>query len=530
MNPAYACLLLLACGVPLAGAQEGQVIALHDDDFDSALSAVPNAMVEFYAPWCGHCKKLEPEFNTAAKYFSSQSKVIGFFKVDATKERTLSKRYAIDGFPTILHVRNSTDGDYTVYEGDRTAKAIKEYVNEEIPALRHASVVKLEAEKSDLGLFLRMKDAVAIGFFKSDTDSRLQAFLKASEFEEVPYAYTFSAAIAKEAGIEGTDAGIAVLIKSGEVYQFPGDLSSATEIDTFVLHRQFPNVIKYGKRVHKKVFDSSFTSQVVLFLKDVNAKDPNFAERIKSNERLTDKFYEEAKSFVKARGHATAVPRWVIVRVNQFLLPEDMPFVYKLGHSCNIRKETDFPSICFFNTKSTGPPVVVEKFQEKASEDMSFTDFVGACERGERAALQQSQLPPPAEGEKKKAMKTLVGETFKSKIFKRWRDRNVIVMLYAPWCKASKATAPEFEKLANALSPIRNIKVAKYDATNNDAGTKAGETTRYPKFRLFKANRKDDEEYVEFKGEEGVKPTVSTLQNFVKEHVLILDDKMKVDL
>eukprot|EP00945_MAST-04E_sp_MAST-4E-sp1_P003285 g3285.t1 len=492
MNPAYACLLLLACGVPLAGAQEGQVIALHDDDFDSALSAVPNAMVEFYAPWCGHCKKLEPEFNTAAKYFSSQSKVIGFFKVDATKERTLSKRYAIDGFPTILHVRNSTDGDYTVYEGDRTAKAIKEYVNEEIPALRHASVVKLEAEKSDLGLFLRMKDAVAIGFFKSDTDSRLQAFLKASEFEEVPYAYTFSAAIAKEAGIEGTDAGIAVLIKSGEVYQFPGDLSSATEIDTFVLHRQFPNVIKYGKRVHKKVFDSSFTSQVVLFLKDVNAKDPNFAERIKSNERLTDKFYEEAKSFVKARGHATAVPRWVIVRVNQFLLPEDMPFVYKLGHSCNIRKETDFPSICFFNTKSTGPPVVVEKFQEKASEDMSFTDF--------------------------------------SKIFKRWRDRNVIVMLYAPWCKASKATAPEFEKLANALSPIRNIKVAKYDATNNDAGTKAGETTRYPKFRLFKANRKDDEEYVEFKGEEGVKPTVSTLQNFVKEHVLILDDKMKVDL
>ena len=110
MNPAYACLLLLACGVPLAGAQEGQVIALHDDDFDSALSAVPNAMVEFYAPWCGHCKKLEPEFNTAAKYFSSQSKVIGFFKVDATKERTLSKRYAIDGFPTILHVRNSTDG------------------------------------------------------------------------------------------------------------------------------------------------------------------------------------------------------------------------------------------------------------------------------------------------------------------------------------------------------------------------------------------------------------------------------------
>merc|ERR1711871_568391 len=184
----------------------------------------------------------------------------------------------------------------------------------------------------------------------------------------------------------------------------------------------------------------------------------------------------------------------------------------------------------FFNTTSTGPPVVVEKFHQKVSEDISFTEFVSSCEKGEVNALQQSQLPPSAEAEKKKALKTLVGETFKAKVFKRWRDRNVIVMLYAPWCKASRATLPEFEKLANALSPSRNVKVAKYDVTNNDARTKAGETTRYPKFRLFKANRKNDEDYEEFKGEEGVKPTVKTLLKFVKEHVLILDEKLKVDL
>merc|ERR1711907_477164 len=120
--------------------------------------------------------------------------------------RKLSKRYGIDGFPTILHIRNVTDEDYTVFQGDRTAKAIKDYINEEIPSLRHAKVVKLENEQSDLGEFLRGKDAAAIGFFQGETDSRLQAFLKASEFEEVPYAYTFDATIAKNSGIEGTDA------------------------------------------------------------------------------------------------------------------------------------------------------------------------------------------------------------------------------------------------------------------------------------------------------------------------------------
>ena len=57
-------------------------------------------MVEFYAPWCGHCKKLEPEWNAAATKMKGQVK---FAKVDATENQALAQRFGVQGYPTIKY-------------------------------------------------------------------------------------------------------------------------------------------------------------------------------------------------------------------------------------------------------------------------------------------------------------------------------------------------------------------------------------------------------------------------------------------
>lgn len=55
-------------------------------------------IVEFYAPWCGHCKKLTPEWEKAAKGLK------GFVKlgaVDMTTDGDAGRPYDIKGYPTI---------------------------------------------------------------------------------------------------------------------------------------------------------------------------------------------------------------------------------------------------------------------------------------------------------------------------------------------------------------------------------------------------------------------------------------------
>ena len=75
------------------------MIVLTDDNFDDHVFADQNAwFVEFYAPWCGHCKTLAPEWAELATSVKGEIKVA---KVDATENKRLGERFGVRGYPTI---------------------------------------------------------------------------------------------------------------------------------------------------------------------------------------------------------------------------------------------------------------------------------------------------------------------------------------------------------------------------------------------------------------------------------------------
>ncbi|XP_006825188.1 uncharacterized protein LOC102802611 [Saccoglossus kowalevskii] len=79
-------------------------------------------MVEFYAPWCTACKKFAPSYENIAEYFANREDVV-IAKIDAYSEKSLSQRYDITGFPTVLYFEKGNTKPYR-FKGTNVLKMV----------------------------------------------------------------------------------------------------------------------------------------------------------------------------------------------------------------------------------------------------------------------------------------------------------------------------------------------------------------------------------------------------------------------
>ena len=110
---------------------EGKIVRLTGKNFDEFINNHQYVMVKFYAPWCGYCKKIEPEYSKAGILVNNEKMNVTLTKIDTADKdnEIIGQRYEIEGFPTIKFFSNGIPIDY---DGEKHAEDILKWIKKKV--------------------------------------------------------------------------------------------------------------------------------------------------------------------------------------------------------------------------------------------------------------------------------------------------------------------------------------------------------------------------------------------------------------
>ncbi len=139
------------------GGSGDDVVELTESNFKKlVLGSDDMWLVEFFAPWCGHCKNLAPHWKQAASELKGKVKLGA---VDATVHQSLAAEYGVQGYPTIKYFPSGVKSGAEEYDGGRTSDDIVTWALDrhtanipppELVQITSADVLEKECEKKPL--------------------------------------------------------------------------------------------------------------------------------------------------------------------------------------------------------------------------------------------------------------------------------------------------------------------------------------------------------------------------------------------
>ncbi|CAN4119338.1 unnamed protein product [Withania somnifera] len=447
------------------------VVVLTGRNFSDFVEDNKYVMVEFYAPWCGHCKELAPEYAAAATELKAEN--VPLVKVDATVENELAENYEVQGFPTIYFF---VDGEHKTYSGQRTKDAIMTWIKKKIgPGIYNITTTE-DAER-----VLTSENKVVLGFLDSLVGPDTEQLAAASKLEDdLNFYQTTNPNVAKLFHIEDIAKRPAlVLLKKEEekVVHYDGQFTKSA-ITKFVSANKLPLVTIFTRESGPSIFESPITKQVLLFAttNDTDKVFPTFQEAAK--------LFKGKLIFVFVNMDDEEVGKPV---ADYFGATGDSPKV--IGYTGN-----ENPRKYIFDGEIT-----VEKLKAFGE------DFLGDKLR---AFYKSDPIPEDNDGD----VKIVVGNNFDDIVLDESKD--VLLEIYAPWCGHCQSLEPTYNKLAKHLRGIESLVIAKMDGTTNEHPQ--GKAEGFPTLLFFPAgNRSADPIPVD------ADRTVLALYKFIKKHASI---------
>ncbi|XP_002065125.2 protein disulfide-isomerase A5 [Drosophila willistoni] len=104
-----------------------EIVHLTTQGFEAAVKDEKSVLVMFYAPWCGHCKRMKPEYEKAALQMKQQNIPGILAALDATKEQAIGEKYKVKSYPTVKYFSHGVHKfDVNVREASKIVEFMKD--------------------------------------------------------------------------------------------------------------------------------------------------------------------------------------------------------------------------------------------------------------------------------------------------------------------------------------------------------------------------------------------------------------------
>ncbi|XP_032617960.1 protein disulfide-isomerase A4 isoform X3 [Hylobates moloch] len=552
--------------------EENGVLVLSDANFDNFVADKDTVLLEFYAPWCGHCKQFAPEYEKIANILKDNDPPIPVAKIDATSASMLASRFDVSGYPTIKILKK---GQAVDYEGSRTQKEIVAKVREvSQPDWTPPPEVTLVLTKENFDEVVNDADIILVEFYAPcfllagvDTARNLPPSMRrlprssASVLLQFPWQrltppqkQTWRRGIV-DYMIEQSGPPSKEILTLKQVQEFLKDGDDVIIIGVFEgesdpAYQQYQDAANNLREDYK--FHHTFSTEIAKFLKVsqgqlVVMQPEKFQSKYEPRSHVMDvqgSTQDSAiKDFVlkyalplvghrKASNDAKRYTRRPLVVVYYSV---DFSFDYRAAtqfwRSKVLEVAKDFPEYTFAiadeedyagevkdlglseSGEDVNAAILDESGKKFAMEPEEFDadtlrEFVTAFKKGKLKPVIKSQ---PVPKNNKGPVKVVVGKTFDSIVMDPKKD--VLIEFYAPWCGHCKQLEPVYNSLAKKYKGQKGLVIAKMDATANDVPSDRYKVEGFP--TIYFAPSGDKKNPVKF---EGGDRDLEHLSKFIEEH------------
>lgn len=495
-------------------------VSFTKESFSSSLTS-EKLFVMFFAPWCGHCKRLAPTWDDLAMEVNVAGGKVKVGKVDCTLETSFCSEHGVRGYPTIKFFSHNTEG--VKYAGKRTIEDFRSFLEEQLGKEEAENAEKIEEKKEEMKVEEETAKALPVmatnGLYEL-TDANFEAhvanghhFIKffapwcahckhlAPTWEELAKNFAAGDKV-KVAKVDCTVHSVTcskfsirgyptlVWVTNGEKSESYTGSRTLGDLQDFIM--KMTSVKSEAAKTSEDgkvpdVLTNLDTAENAIEKKDMRSTgdvydltDSNFDAHILKGHHFI-------KFFAPWCGHCIQLaPTWE--KLPKIFADGDVVKIAKVD--CTVQTATcgklsisGYPTLLWFTNGEK-----VQDYQgQRTIEDLSdfvnkMTGEVQVDKHGEKEEELQTADAKPKDG-----LYELTDANFQSHVAKG----NHFIKFYAPWCGHCQQLAPTWETLAKFFIAGRKVKIGKVDCTIQTATCSMYSVNGYPTLLWFSNGQKE---------------------------------------